>query len=175
MLKFTLLALLAQHPRHGYDLKVECDRALTIEKRSMSQPVNIGQIYATLQRMEQAGWVCSQPESGDGRERTVYEITEVGRKELADWLSDPVEPGNRLRDDFFVKLMVHQLSGINLAAEMIANQRLVYLQWLGELTKAKARLPEDAPPFSRLLLSYAIRHTKADLEWLDECETDLSG
>lgn len=167
MLKFALLALLAQRPRHGYELKTGFDAALP------GQPVNIGQVYATLQRLEQAGLVCSEQHEGDGRERTVYTLLETGRESLLEWLAEPIEPGTRLRDEFAVKLLISHLAGGADSAALIRAQRHAYLQWLSELSKRRARLPDDVPPFTELLLDYAIRHTKADLEWLDECELRL--
>lgn len=169
MLKYVLLALLAQHPRHGYDLKSEYDQALG----SISPPVNVGQIYSTLQRLEQAGWVTSEHTGNDRRDRTVYTLCEAGQAALAQWLDEPVEPGGR--EDFFAKLVADQLTGGAHAATMIRQQRHQYLQWLGDLSKTKARLPDDAPALSHLLLSYAMRHAQADLGWLDECERLLSG
>jgi DNA-binding PadR family transcriptional regulator len=164
MLKYALLALLAQHPRHGYDLKSEYDQALG----SISPPVNVGQIYSTLQRLEQSGWVTSEHTGSDRRDRTIYTLSEAGQEVLSQWLDEPVEPGGR--ENFFTKLVADQLTGGNRTITMIRQQRHQYLQWLSDLSKTKARLPDNGPALSRLLLSYAMRHTQADLDWLDECE-----
>jgi DNA-binding PadR family transcriptional regulator len=168
MLKYTLLALLAQHPRHGYDLKTEYDQALG----SITLPVNVGQIYSTLQRLEQSGWVTSEHTGSHRRDRTIYTLTEGGRRALDQWLDEPVEPGGR--EYFFVKLVADQLTGGERTTKMIRQQRHQYLQWLSDLSKVKARLPDGGLALPGLLLSHAIRHTKADLEWLDECEALLT-
>ena len=52
-MRFPLLALLADGPAHGYDLK----RRLEEGFGSALPPVNAGQIYTTLARLERDGLV----------------------------------------------------------------------------------------------------------------------
>ncbi len=169
MLKYVLLALLARRPCHGYDLKAEYDQALA----SISPPVNVGQIYSTLQRLEQAGWVTSEHTGSSRRDRTIYTLCDAGQHALDQWLDKPVEPSGR--EGFFIKLVADQLTSGKHTAQMIHQQRHQYLQWLSDLSKTKARLPDNGPVLPHLLLSHAIRQAKADLDWLDECEALLTG
>lgn len=173
MLKYALLALIAQSPRYGYELKTAYDQTLG----RVSPPMNIGQIYSTLQRMEKSGWVRSERIEGDGHDRTIYAIQPEGWAALNAWLSEPADPGGR--EDFFVKIMAHQVAGCGDLKAMIGAQRRTYMHWLGDLTKAHARLPDPEPTdhnsqFVHILLSHAIRHAQADLEWLDEVEQSLA-
>ena len=80
--RHALLALLAQGPRHGYQLRVEFESAT-----GTTRPLNIGQVYTTLTRLERDGLVRALPES-DGGQRP-YEITDAGRAALSVNASGP--------------------------------------------------------------------------------------
>ena len=83
--KFGLLALLAEAPTHGYQLKTD------FERRTANQwALNIGQVYTTLQRLERDGLVEAIGTDGD---RNEYRITPDGRRQLDEWFVSPVVPG----------------------------------------------------------------------------------
>jgi DNA-binding PadR family transcriptional regulator len=166
MLRHALLGLLARDVRHGYELKNALEQAL-----GGSWDINFGQIYATLQRLERDGLVSAVVDQDDRRGKKTYELTEQGRKELENWFDHPVEKTRRLRDEFFIKLVVRHLAGYGDALEMIARQRKAYLQRVRDLTRLAAETPED--PFVSLLIEGAILHLQADLRWLDLCDERL--
>jgi DNA-binding PadR family transcriptional regulator len=165
MLKFALLGLLTHDPKHGYDLKNELEQAL-----GGHWEINFGQIYTTLARMERDGLVVMVEEDLDGRGKKTYRLTDPGRKELSDWLAEPVEKPRQLRDEFFIKLVIGRLAGPVDPLPMIDRQRQAYLQQLRELT-ALARQTEDAT--IELMVEGAILHLQADLRWLDLCDERL--
>lgn len=83
-----MLALLDRGPAHGYELKRAHDELFG----DVAPPVNIGQIYVTLTRLERDGSVVHRVEKGtEGPDRKVYELTETGRKALRGWLDEPSE------------------------------------------------------------------------------------
>ena len=83
MFKYALLGLLAQEPRHGYDLKTAFETLL-----GGTWPLNIGQVYSTLSRLERDGFVESQVVPQDLLpDRKVYALTQTGLEELDRWLS----------------------------------------------------------------------------------------
>src|SRR4029453_2368684 len=99
-MRFPLLALLATGPAHGYELK----QALEQRFGSVLPPLNAGQIYTTLSRLERDALVVDDAVEQNGRpNKRVYRLTEKGKAELGGWLSDAT-PTNRLKDDFFMKL-----------------------------------------------------------------------
>src|SRR3972149_6645677 len=107
-MKYPLLALLAAGPAHGYELKQ------TFEARfgAVSPPVNIGQVYTTLGRLERDGLVRGFEVRQSGRpDKHVFELTDAGRGALAQWIDEPSR-APRLRDDFFLKLTLSSLTGI---------------------------------------------------------------
>ena len=129
-----LLALLDQRPMYGYQLRAEFERAT-----GATWPLNIGQVYTTLTRLERDGQVVGQATDEEGRQR--YEITAVGRETLRTWFTDPVTLGDRPRDELAIKLALAALSpGLDVQA-VVQNQRVATMQRLQELT----RLKRDAP------------------------------
>jgi DNA-binding PadR family transcriptional regulator len=160
-MRFPLLALLAGGPAHGYELK----QAMEQRFGSVLPPLNAGQIYTTLSRLERDGLVDDDPVSQNGRpNKRVYRLTDAGRIQLHGWVADAT-PAARLKDDFFVKLVLAQAAGIADPLELIDRQRAAYLQALRELDDVAT---DDE--VSSLLVEGAALHLEADLKWLDLCE-----
>ena len=134
MLKHTLLGLLAQGSRHGYDLKNTFETLL-----GGIWPLNIGQVYTTLARLERDGLVESQLVPQDLLpDRRVYTITESGYRELKRWLSEPATETIHMKDKFFIKLLVHQMVNSEDALDLIRKQRQSNMQTLGKLTSIQS-------------------------------------
>ncbi len=168
MLKYALLGLLAQAARHGYDLKNAFEAML-----GGTWPLNIGQVYTTLARLERDGLVESQVVPQDLLpDRKVYSLTGAGREELARWLAEPTTGSIRLKDEFFLKLLAHQLAGSDGSLALIWKQRQVYMQTLAQLTAL--RTDPSLELATALLVEGAILHVEADLGWLDLCEERLT-
>jgi DNA-binding PadR family transcriptional regulator len=167
MLKHALLGLLAREPRHGYDLKSAFEMML-----GGTWPLNIGQVYTTLSRLERDGLVESQVVEQDLLpDRKVYSLTLAGQEELERWLAEPRKGTIRLKDEFFIKLLVHQLTTSDGSLALIWKQRQVYMQTLAQLSALRADPSLDA--ITKLLVEGAVLHVEADLQWLDLCEERL--
>ena len=167
MLKFVLLGLLDAEPRYGYELRSVFERFL-----GGTWPLNIGQVYATLTKLEREGLVSAQVVPQEGTpDRKVYAVTAAGRADLASWLDDVDEGPVRLRDDIFLKVAVRSLTNPLCAAELIHSQRSANLTSLAELLDAQA--DPDLHPTTALLLEAAMLRVEADLKWLDVAEQRL--
>ena len=167
-MRLPLLALLAKEPAHGYELKSQLEQ---IFGEAYPSP-NIGQIYVTLQRLEQTGLVRSQDVVQTTRpNKRVYELTPAGREALAGWIEAPSQ-GPRIRDDFFMKLALSPLAGATDRMGLINRQRRHYL---GLMRGLSALAAEAAPEnkISRLLIEGAMLHLQADLDWLERCQEVL--
>jgi DNA-binding PadR family transcriptional regulator len=85
-LALAVLTCLFDRPMHPYEV------AQTLRNRAthLSIRLNYGSLYGVVESMEKRGLIAAKETLRDGRrpERTVYEITEAGRLELVDWLSD---------------------------------------------------------------------------------------
>jgi DNA-binding PadR family transcriptional regulator len=163
-MRFPLLALLARGPAHGYELK----QALEQRFGAVLPPLNAGQIYTTLSRLERDGLVDDDAVAQDGRpNKRVYRLTDAGHEELRGWVENST-PATRLKDDFFIKLVLARAAGIADPLELIAKQRGAYLQALRALDDVAAQADGDVT--AALLVEGAALHLEADLKWLDLCE-----
>jgi DNA-binding PadR family transcriptional regulator len=167
VLKFVVLGLLDAEPRYGYELKSVFEGFL-----GGTWPLNIGQVYTTLTRLEREGLVQAQVVPQDqAPDRKVYALTEAGRLELERWATEPDRGPMRLRDELFMKVAVRSLTEGAAAAEIIHAQRAAHLDSLAEL----GRLQHDPGlhPATALLLEGAMLRLEADLRWLDVAESRL--
>ena len=163
-MRSAFLALLAARPAHGYELR----QALEHRFGSALPPMNAGQVYTTLARLERDGLVVGEDVPDDSRQKRVYALTDAGRAALDEWVAAPT-PGPRLRDEFFLKLVLARDAGVADPRRLIERQRHEYLQALRDL----AALGPDGNGVASLLAEGAALHLEADLKWLDLCERRL--
>jgi DNA-binding PadR family transcriptional regulator len=169
-MKYTLLALLAKGPAHGYELKQAFEDLFGAAVGTL----NAGQVYTTLSRLGRDDLVCDHHVEQAGRpDKRVYEITAAGQAAVAAWLTEPVA-GPRLKDEFFMKLMLAAETGVADPGELIERQRHTYLRMLRDLNDMALDSTDGSNLSTSLLIKGAILHVKADLEWLDLCEEQLS-
>ncbi len=160
-----LLALLAKEPAHGYELKLALEQTFGAAYPSP----NIGQIYVTLKRLEHDGLVSSQDVEQDRRpNKRVYELTPRGREALRAWVDAPSD-GPRVRDDFFVKLILAPMAGLADRMELMNKQRRHYLGMMRALAELHSET-DPAEVAARLLIEGAVLHLQADLDWLQRCQ-----
>jgi DNA-binding PadR family transcriptional regulator len=168
-LKYPLLALLAAGPAHGYQLK----RSFESRFGAVWPPVNIGQVYTTLQRLERDGLVNGYEVEQSARPaKHVFEITEAGRQALSEWLQE-ASPEPRVRDEFFMKLVLAGLAGVADPLDLLGRQRDVFLQELRDLNDLARRRNGGSGAVTQLLIEGAALHLQADMKWLDLCEEKL--
>src|SRR5215208_6065583 len=111
----AFLALLARALAHGYELKHAFEAAVG----GVWPPLNAGQIYTTLGRLERDGLVQSAHVAQAHRpDKRVYELTAAGKAALEEWIDAPVE-GPSLKDEFFMKLVLAQTAGLNSAHDPV--------------------------------------------------------
>ncbi len=166
-MKYALLALLAQSPAHGYELK----QAFEDLFGGVQPPLNAGQIYTTLSRLERDGLVEDYVvEQEDRPDKRVYQLTADGRSAVRAWIVKPIT-GTRLKDEFFTKLVLARAASIADPCELIERQRHAYLQSMRDLNDLLMKNSHN--PTAALLIEGAILHIEADLKWLDRCEAIL--
>jgi DNA-binding PadR family transcriptional regulator len=169
-IRHGLLALLQREPAHGYQLRADFEAGT-----GATWPLNIGQVYSTLGRLERDGCVVAAPDSG-GREKD-YSITDTGRAELHAWFATPVQRADRPRDELAIKLaMALVVPGVDVAA-VIQAQRSATLTTLRDCTRLKVDAPErptDAELSFLLVLDSLIFAAQAEAQWLDHCEARLA-
>ena len=172
----SVLALLAQGPRYGALLKNEFE-----QRTGGTWPLNVGQVYTTLARLERDGLVVAAGHADD-EGRIAYRLTEAGRAAAGDWWTTPVERTEAARDELVIKLALALSSpGIDPYA-VIHTQRTSTMRHLRELTRLKLTL--TAPPGGLpntpatdpelLVLEHRLFVVEAQLRWLDHVEATLA-
>jgi len=166
----ALLGLLAQKPRHGYELRAAFEAVIGGE----IWDVKPAQIYTTLDRLEESGLVTRESDLGEGDEpsRRIYAITDLGEDALREWFNAGV-PTEHQRDEFYVKLMVALASGEADPGRIIQTQRIYLFQELHEITARRNELDPQTEMALILLADKTIMHLEADLRWLDMIEMRL--
>jgi DNA-binding PadR family transcriptional regulator len=166
----SLLAILDQGPCYGYQLRAEFDR-----RTGSTWPLNVGQIYSTLDRLDRDGLVTRDDSTEEGQ--TYFEITDAGRAEVAAWLSSPVVRSTSTRDELAIKLAIAvTLPGVDIT-NIIQVQRAATLRTLQELTRTKNATdnPESAEELAWLLVvDSLIFQAEAEVNWLDHSESRLA-
>ena len=163
--KLGLLALLDEQPMYGYQL-----HSAFKERTGGTWPLNIGQVYTTLSRLERDGLVEPTGTDDEGRQR--YALTEAGRDELETWFASPVARADRPRDELAIKLAVAlSVSGVDVR-DVIQTQRTATLRDLQELTRQKLRT-SDEDIAGLLALDSLVFQAEAESRWLDSCEERL--
>lgn len=158
--KHGMLALLYEQPHHGYEIKTGFDDL--VQKK---WPLNPGQVYTTLDRLERDGLVDSP--GSDEKDRKIYKITDAGKKEFMDWLYTPVEY-SLLKNTFYFKWLCSQKVDVGQEKEMVEHQRKTIIKNILQLTKFKQQLEvENEQESMQLLVEGALLHLEADLKWLD--------
>ncbi|HEV2637661.1 MAG TPA: PadR family transcriptional regulator [Actinocrinis sp.] len=131
--RHALLALLSEGPKYGLQLRQEFEA-----RTGEVWPVNVGQVYTTLQRLERDGLVESD-DSGEQGPQKGFRITPDGRTELAHWLRTPPDLSLPPRDELVVKILVAlRLPGVD-----VPDLIQVHRRYLVELMQQWTRLKED--------------------------------
>jgi len=163
-----LLALLVEGPRHGYQLRQEFDA-----RTGATWPLNIGQVYTTLGRLNRDGLVESMGDGDDSHK--LYALTAVGRAAVDEWFSTPVQLPDRPRDELAIKLaMAAATPGVDLAA-VVQAQRTATVGAIQDYTRLKLDADPDADVGWLLILDSLLFQAEAEIRWLDSCEQRLTG
>ncbi len=166
-LKYGILGLLAEQPLHGYEVKSRFEELL-----GGTWEVNIGQVYATFQRLERDELIEAVGERGD-RGKLAYRLTEAGRRSLDEWLEAPEAEPQQLREEVYDKLLLGNRIGNGSMERLLSRQRSIHVQRLNDLAELVDRASRENQRGVALMLRGAILHTEADLKWLDESIKDI--
>ncbi|MGO1317952.1 MAG: PadR family transcriptional regulator [Cellulomonadaceae bacterium] len=168
-IRLGLMALLAEQPMHGYQLKQEFE-----SRTGQTWPLNIGQVYTTVQRLVRDGLVEPVEPAGDPEQ---FRLTSAGRAEIDAWWDAPVPRGTPARDELAIKLaLAVTVPGVNVVA-VVQRQRTESMRVLRDYTRLKTQVPADAAGDElawSLVLDNVVFSTEAEVRWLDHVESRLS-
>jgi DNA-binding PadR family transcriptional regulator len=162
----ALLALLSEGPKYGLRLQNEFEA-----RTGEVWPLNVGQVYTTLQRLERDGLVATDDGEGE-RSQKRYRITSSGARELGDWLRTPPDLVPPPRDELVIKVLVaQQVPGTDVQEILQAHRRHV-IEVMQRYTqvKAAAGLADVA---LALVADAELFRLEAIVRWLDAAEIRL--
>jgi DNA-binding PadR family transcriptional regulator len=132
-IRHALLALLSEGPKYGLRLREEFEA-----RTGEVWPLNIGQVYTTLQRLERDGLVESDGDGQDSPQKR-FRITGNGESELAAWLRTPPDMSAPPRDELVIKVLVAlRVPGTDVHGVIQTHRR-----YLVELMQQWTRIKED--------------------------------
>jgi DNA-binding PadR family transcriptional regulator len=172
-----MLALLSEGPKYGLQLREEFEA-----RTGEVWPLNVGQVYTTLQRLERDGLIVSDDsDSVTDSTQKAYRITEDGSRELSTWLRTPPDLSSPPRDELVMKILVSlRVPGIDARDVIQAHRRyLVELmqQWTRIKEEATSAGDRDSAGDGDLSLSLAVDaeifRLDGVMRWLDSAEARI--
>jgi DNA-binding PadR family transcriptional regulator len=164
-IRHALLALLSEGPKYGLQMRDEFE-----QQTGEVWPLNVGQVYTTLQRLERDGLVASDGE-GEGPQKS-YRITAEGAGELDTWLRTPPDLNSPPRDELVIKVLVAiRVRGVEVHDVIQAHRRHVV-----ELMQEWTRVKRDAAPDDvslTLVVDAELFRLDSVVRWLDAAESRL--
>jgi DNA-binding PadR family transcriptional regulator len=166
--KQGLLALLSEKPMYGAELRSQFE-----ERTGETWPLNIGQVYTTLGRLQRDGLVAPlEHDADEGERRIEYSLTDEGRREVETWWSTATPTTPDPRDELTIKLaLAVTVPGVDVP-EIVQRQRAAAVATLQDLTKAKRTGSLDLA--AELVLERRLFDAEALVRWLDHVESRLS-
>jgi DNA-binding PadR family transcriptional regulator len=170
--KHALLSLLEQQPMYGYQLRQEFE-----SRTGGTWPLNVGQVYTTLTRLERDQLVETAGEDDEGHVR--WRLTPAGRDEVATWFTTPVLRSQPARDELAIKLAIAvTVPGVDVGT-LIQRQRTASMSALQDYTRLKRQATPPTASDGRadlawgLVLDSLVFAAEAEIRWLDHCEARL--
>ena len=164
----SLLAILDEGAAYGLQLRTEFEA-----RTGGVWPLNVGQVYTTLDRLDRDGLVKLKAEQGPEGSK-VYEITRDGRRHLADWFAHPSKSKAPSRDELVLKLIMVSSRDPSATTAVVQAERRAAIEMLQEYTRLKRDASEDADLGWLFLVDSLIFQTEARARWLDACEERLA-
>jgi DNA-binding PadR family transcriptional regulator len=160
-----MLALLSEGPKYGLQLREEFEA-----RTGEVWPLNVGQVYMTLQRLERDGLVESEGE-GEGPQKA-YRITAAGSVDLDTWLHTPPDLSSPPRDELVMKILVALRVPNADVPEIIQAHRRYLVQLMQQWTHIK----EESDPGDLslgLAVDAEIFRLDSVVRWLDAADVRI--
>jgi DNA-binding PadR family transcriptional regulator len=167
--RHALLALLSEGPKYGLQLREEFEA-----RTGEVWPLNVGQVYTTLQRLERDGLVeaLDSGKADDEGPQKAYRITFAGSEELTQWLRDPPEQSSPPRDELIMKVLV----AVRVPNADVHEVIQVHRRYLVQLMQEWTRLKEDEAGLDlafALVVDAELFRLDSVIRWLDAAEGRL--
>jgi DNA-binding PadR family transcriptional regulator len=165
--RHALLALLSEGPKYGLRLQQEFE-----ERTGEVWPLNVGQVYITLQRLERDGLVESGGQGGSGPQKKRFTITQAGSAELEDWLRTPAGDIPPPRNELVIKVLISlRVPGADVHDIVQAHRRHV-IELMQRYWHLKADAAQDDVGVA-LIADAELFRLEGVVRWLDAADTRL--
>lgn len=165
--RHALLALLSEGPKYGLQLRQEFEAGT-----GEVWPLNVGQVYTTLQRLERDGLVESAGSANEGPQKS-YHLTPEGSDELDAWLRTPADTGEPPRDQLVIKVLVAlRVPGIDVHDVIQVHRRHV-IEAMQRYTRLKGDMADDDVALA-VVVDAQIFRLESVVRWLDAADTRLA-
>ena len=164
--RHALLALLSEGPKYGLQLREEFE-----ERTGEVWPLNVGQVYTTLQRLERDGLIESDDAEVDSPQKG-FRITADGEGELAGWLRTPPDLAAPPRDELVMKVLV----AVRVPGTDVHEVIQVHRRYLVQLMQQWTRIKEDEAESDlglALVVDAELFRLDAVIRWLDAADGRL--
>jgi DNA-binding PadR family transcriptional regulator len=172
LLALAVLATVVQRPMHRYEM------ASVMRARGKDRDMDIkwGSLYTVVQNLEKNGFVepIEVTRHGARPERTVYQITDAGRRELVEWTSELIAEPETEHTRFVAGLSVMVVLAPDDAIALL-RRRLDRLS--AQIDAQRAESVTAGAEVPRLFLiedEYRIAMTAAEADWTRSLVDDLS-
>jgi len=161
--RHAILALLSEGPKYGLQLRQEFEA-----RTGEVWPLNVGQVYTTLQRLERDGLVESD-EDDEGGPQNRFRITADGDRELATWLRTQPDLSSPPRDDLVMKVLIAlRVPGVDVH-EVVQAHRRYLVELMQEWTRLKEYSADRDLGFA-LVVDAELFRLDSVVRWLDAAE-----
>ena len=154
-----VLALLADQPKYGYQLKQEA--GFILGQGDLHNNI----VYPLLRRFTSEGWVTPKAVPGErGQTRKTYALTSTGRKELMIRLSRYTEDDSSDARAFFARVGMFALLSPETRTNIL-DQREAFLRGRQQRLSGMSKNLELGV-FGSEVVHHLIAMTRADLAWI---------
>jgi DNA-binding PadR family transcriptional regulator len=172
LLALAVLELLAEAPRHPYEMK----QRMLERHQERAIPVKQASIYDTVDQLTRAGFIEPLLTNREGRrpERTIYQLTVSGADELDSWLRQLLEEPTREYPRFGAALMfVGALLHKEEAIKVLERRATAFESEIATVDSMIRALPPELPRLFTIEDEYAQAMRRAELEWLRRTIAEL--
>ncbi|MFJ1792890.1 GyrI-like domain-containing protein [Kitasatospora griseola] len=170
--ELTLLGLLVEQPRHGYELEA------VIADRGMREWTEVGfsSIYYLLTKLRERGLIeqlAGSAAAGDKR-RKVFGATAEGRLACATGAEQAIAELHPLHPRVLVGLANQPAVDHDRLLDALERRARALAERIDQVTRAEAAGP-PAPGFVHAIFDYSLGQLRAEQAWLDRYRASLSG
>lgn len=164
--RFGLLAVFADGPKYRAQVGAEFE-----SRTGGTWPLNVGQVYQTLDRLRRDGMLA--PAGSDEAGRDLLVMTDAGRQALHSWFDTPLTREDRPRSELAIKLVMATTTPGQDVAAVVQRQRTETMRQLRDYTTLQRGATDQHADAWLLLLDFLIFAAEAEIRWLDHMEATV--